>query len=462
GDKSEIMSLLERLSSRRIFLVHGNREAIEELGNELAAEDYRRQVYLPECGQEYRIELRRKRKQTAFYPVYTMQMEREFMPEDEKLLWDYWQEHYLGKALSISQIAWIWYGRACDSDEAALARMQDIFRHSNYFSANVRRLFLFEANTREAVAEALAPKELTMQELELKILNIFQEYPYRKIGYHFDRKEALLQFDYPDSQDMENFQEKARIFASETGWNIRINPATNHSAAGILLSLLFGERLLKTSYFQDRKCYSITLSGKDNKKADREASRRFEAETGWRLLINGRAETGWNPLVHGNAGVGVYLDDENIRETYLFVPEDVSVKVVEQNQAFLQIDLAFASLSHRPDKKSLKQDSMGKYLELSFISPMIGRRYQKVIQTLANQTGWRIRIADKVNQNTLFKNIQVLCMKRGITPVKNPSYLPERKTVQVKVRRSLEPEILDLVAKEFQKQTGCGCEMLTV
>ncbi len=462
GDKSEIMSLLERLSSRRIFLVHGNREAIEELGNELAAEDYRRQVYLPECGQEYRIELRRKRKQTAFYPVYTMQMEREFMPEDEKLLWDYWQEHYLGKALSISQIAWIWYGRACDSDEAALARMQDIFRHSNYFSANVRRLFLFEANTREAVAEALAPKELTMQELELKILNIFQEYPYRKIGYHFDRKEALMQFDYPDGQDMENFQEKARIFASETGWNIRINPATNHSAAGILLSLLFGERLLRTSYFQDRKCYSITLSGKDNKKADREASRRFEAETGWRLLINGRAETGWNPLVHGNAGVGVYLDDENIRETYLFVPEDVSVKVVEQNQAFLQIDLAFASLSHRPDKKSLKQDSKGKYLELSFISPMIGRRYQKVIQTLANQTGWRIRIADKVNQNTLFKNIQVLCMKRGITPVKNPSYLPERKTVQVKVRRSLEPEILDLVAKEFQKQTGCGCEMLTV
>ena len=462
GDKSEIMSLLERLSSRRIFLVHGNREAIEELGNELAAEDYRRQVYLPECGQEYRIEIRRKRKQTAFYPGYTMQMEREFMPEDEKLLWDYWQEHYLGKALSISQIAWIWYGRACDSDEAALARMQDIFRHSNYFSANVRRLFLFEANTREAVAEALAPKELTMQELELKILNIFQEYPYRKIGYHFDRKEALMQFDYPDGQDMEDFQEKARIFASETGWNIRINPATNHSAAGILLSLLFGERLLKTSYFQDRKCYSVTLSGKDNKKADREASRHFEAETGWRLLINGRAETGWNPLVHRNAGVGVYLDDENIREAYLFVPEDVSVKVVEQNQAFLQIDLAFASLSHRPDKKSLKHDSKGKFLELSFISPMIGRRYQKVIQTLANQTGWRIRIADKVNQNTLFKNIQVLCMKRGITPVKNPSYLPERKTVQVKVRRSLEPEILDLVAKEFQKQTGCGCEMLTV
>ena len=54
GDKSEITALLEQLSSRRVFLVHGNRDAIDELGNELAAEDYRRQIYLPECGQEYR------------------------------------------------------------------------------------------------------------------------------------------------------------------------------------------------------------------------------------------------------------------------------------------------------------------------------------------------------------------------------------------------------------------------
>lgn len=48
GDKSEITALLEQLSSRRVFLVHGNRDAIDELGNELAAGDYRRQIYLPE------------------------------------------------------------------------------------------------------------------------------------------------------------------------------------------------------------------------------------------------------------------------------------------------------------------------------------------------------------------------------------------------------------------------------
>ena len=45
----------------------------DELGNELAAEDYRRQVYLPECGQSYEFTLRSKRKQASFVPSFTLQ-----------------------------------------------------------------------------------------------------------------------------------------------------------------------------------------------------------------------------------------------------------------------------------------------------------------------------------------------------------------------------------------------------
>lgn len=462
GDKSEIMALLERLSSRRIFLVHGNKDAIDQLGNELASEDYRRQVYLPECGQEYEIELRNKRKQLGFRLDDTMQMKREFGAEDEKLLWDYWQEHYFGKALSVSQIAQIWYGSKRDYGDAVLAKMQDIFLHSHYFIPNARRLFLFEANTPEGVAEALEPKELTMQELEQKIVAIFEEYAYRKISYHIERKEVSLQFDYPDSQNMEDFQKKAELFNQETDWRVGMNPAMNHNAAGLLLSLLFGERLLKTSYFQDKKCYSVTLSGKGGKDSDIEAMRRFRLETGWNLLVNGRSETGWNPQGNPLANLSANGQTELSGGLDLFVPEDAALEAAEQNQAFLKIDRAFAKLPHRPDKRSLKQDSQGKYLEVSFISPMIGRQYGEILKALANQTGWRIRIADKVNQNTLFKTVQVLCMKYGITPLKNPSYLPSQKAVQVKIRGQLEQEKQDLLTEEFKKQTGCNCEIIAV
>lgn len=389
GDKSEIMSLLERLSSRHVFLVHGNREVIDELGNELVMEDYRRSIHLPECGQKYEIFLNKKRKQLSFQPVYTMQMDREFTEEDEKRLWDYWQEHYCGRAFSIAQIAHIWYGKALpqvfpDKEEEMERNMQEIFLHSNYFSPNAHRLFLFEANTPEEVKEAFAPKEITPQELEAQIQSIFAEFDYRKISYHFDRREAELKFDYPDSQNADAFQAGAERFTKETGWRIRIHPSMNHSAASLQLSMLFGERLGKVSYYADRKTYAVTLAegvteqipyNLEEGLSDREAAEKFERLTGWTLLINGRG-------VQGEETVSAVSKGEDYESGY-FIPEDPMTESVEQNLAMACIDEAFSEFPHKPDKKSLKHDSEGKFLELGFISPFAGQRYGEELQTLA-------------------------------------------------------------------------------
>lgn len=441
GDKSEIMALLEQVSARKIFLVHGNREVIDELGNELASEDYRRQIYLPECGQSYEISLHNKRKQLSFRPAYTMQMNREFTPEDEKLLWNYWQKHYEGKAFSVSQIAYIWYGRP---EEASLAAMQDIFLHSCYFSPNPKRLFLFEANPPEKVEEALAPKELTQQELAVQAELAFSGFAYRKISYHMAKKEILLQFDYPDSQDQEEFHKKAEAFTGATGWKAAISPSMNHNAASLLLSVLFEGRLTKTSYYAEKKTYAVTITGCRDE--DTEAAEKFYSATGWSLLINGQGCT---------AACAVSLSDETQTKDF-FSPDNPSMKPTEQNLAFSCIDYAFENASHKPDRKSLRHDTQGKYLELSFISPAIGRRYQEEIRALSNQIGWRIRISDKINQNELFKTSQLLCMKYGITLAKNPSYLPDKKSVQLKITES-PSEVQEKAAAEFLEQTGCTC-----
>lgn len=88
---------------------------------------------------------------------------------------------------------------------------------------------------------------------------------------------------------------------------------------------------------------------------------------------------------------------------------------------------------------------------------MVGKRYAQTLQELAGQIGWRIRIADKVNQNALFKTAQLLCMKAEIPLAKNPSYLPEKRMVQLKLQKQEGQETLQAVAEEFQEQTGCGC-----
>lgn len=453
GDQSEIMALVERLSARRIFLVHGNREVIEELGSELAAEDYRRQIYLPECGQAYEITLHNKRKQISFSPAYTLQMKREFTRNDEKRLWEYWQEHYFGKAFSVSQIAQIWFGKssaylAGTADDILLQQMQEIFLHSLYFSSNTRRLFLFEANSPEDVKEALSPKELTQQEVAAQIDAAFPGLSCRKISYHSEQRKVLLQFDYPDAQDVEDFHKKAQIFSDATGWTVEISPSMNHNAALLMLTMLFGERLSKTSYYADKKCYTVTLTGNASQQdSDKEAAESFRAATGWALSINGQIAA--EVTNSSSPSASIYED--------FFFPANVSAEKAEQNIAFFCIDQTFEELPHKPDKKSLKNDSAGSYLELSFISPMIGRMYGETLQMLSDQIGWRIHIADKVNQNALFRIAQVLCMKAEISLAKNPSYHPERKVVQLKIHQQEDDEKLKALAEEFQKQTGCAC-----
>lgn len=484
ADQSEIMALLGRLSARRIFLVHGNPEVMEELGNELAAADYRRQVYLPECGQHYEISLRSKRKQLLFQPSDTMRMERPFTHDDEQLLWSYWQGHYPGKAFTIPQIAYIWSGKIPDanegcqetdtdrlingspldkkqacmetndsgagpSDEKILQRMQRIFLDSCYFRPNAKRLFLYEANSSEEVAHALEPKELTQQELTQRIEASFAEYPYRKISYHVQRKEITLQFDYPDRQAGPEFERLAEQFQQRNGWSVQASTSMNHCAAELFLETLFGNRIVKMSYYLDKKCYMVQLAGTPQE-TDEQAARKFLEKTGWTLVINGKLQGSTCPDTIPDGGQGADF----------FMPHSTERAVEEQNKAFLRIDQMFAQEAHQPEKKSLKQDAAGKYLEVGFVSPMVGRQYHKLLQEAANQTGWRIHIAERINQNGLIKTAQLLCTKYEIPLKKMPSYLPGQRAVQLKAQAMADEGKCKKAAEEFKEMTGCDCIIL--
>ncbi len=480
GDKLEINALLERLSSRHIFLVHGNEDVIAELGRELASEDYRRHVYLPECGQEYEITLRNKRKQLNFVPAYTLERSDKLTSENEKQLWDCWQSHYPGRRFPVSMIAWIWYGRQV-TDEDVLQEMQETLLHSPYFSPNMRQLFLFEANTEEEVSQALKPKELTIQDLQAHVESAFSGYDHRKISYHQNTRQVLLLFDYPDSLDQEDFRIRAGKFLEETGWTAEVNPSMNYTAAGSLLHTLFPGRLTKASYYPDRKCYAVTLSSRSE--TDSEAASEFCRSTGWTLSINGEmydknglcapdhtvpgsaeAADGLKHAVNGSGQAPSPADSGKVSDHAAkmeFIPSPGSSQAsdpLEQNLALSCIDQEFSLLPCAPEKKSLKQDSSGRYMELSFISPEVGRRFGDVIQRTADQTGWRIRIADKVNQNGLMQTALSLCAAYGITLSRNPSYLPQKRALMLKVSANPNPEVMEKLKKEFYEKTGCECE----
>jgi hypothetical protein len=71
---------------------------------------------------------------------------------------------------------------------------------------------------------------------------------------------------------------------------------------------------------------------------------------------------------------------------------------MELNAALQEIDRAFAGHPRGPYRKSKKSDPDGAYLELSFISPEVGRRHRELLEELAYRTSWRITVAERVDQ----------------------------------------------------------------
>ncbi len=81
---------------------------------------------------------------------------------------------------------------------------------------------------------------------------------------------------------------------------------------------------------------------------------------------------------------------------------------MEINLALAEIDKAFADKEHRPYKKSKKSGPDGEWIELGFVSPEVGVRYQEVIDELAYRTSWTVRIASSVDQQTVLRVVREL------------------------------------------------------
>lgn len=439
GDKSEIAALMDRITPRQIFLVHGDADAIGELGKEISS-DYKRRIFMPKCGDSYDIQLHTKRKQVEFSLPYSMQRDEELAPEREKQFWEYIRLNYVYKPFTLEQMAYIWYGRKVSED--VLQKLQSELMESPYFSMDAHRLFLFVANSEEQVQENLTPRMVTNQELEQLVQEITRDIPYKKVSFFSDKKQVALSYDYPDVQDRKMFEECAKEFLEKTGWELVISGSVNHQAVGTLLRSLFGTRLIKTSYYQERKEYVIQL--KDEQEEDPALAKRFLETTGWGLVIKG---SGINV-----AGIQKQIPLSENAKMY-FLPE-AGMEALEQNQALFSIDQTFSEEKYAPYKKSIKSDSDGKYIELSFLSPEIGKRVSHLIKKLADQTGWRMRIADSTNQNELSNILLDLCGRYGIKLVKNPSYLPGQQMFRLNIEEA-NRELPEEFQREFYDITGC-------
>ncbi len=462
GDKTEIESLLEKLSSRNVFLVHGDGEVIRTLASGLQL-GYRTRIFTPQAGDSESIALRSPRQQLKKNFPDTMQ-KRESLEGKEKEFYSYLQEHYPNQKFTITDLAFIWHGRHGQTEEK-LDEMQRLLLESPFFARDARRLYLFICRTEKEIAEEEKKSSaITIQQLEETANQCFAGFPYRKLSFYHEKKEMALQFDFP-YEIQEEFQEAAKQFEEQTGWKATKNHDPNEHAMQSFLHGHLGTAIQKISIRKLESRVVVRLRQIPEANVLSETAKLFGQRTGYSLYFDGIPENNYrygteSGTIDPENPTSAEGGKENLgsvkgsRDTDgFFYPEGSEMQ--EQNLAFYCIDMEFEEEKNAPYKKSIMADQNGKYIQLSFLSPALGYRQKDTLQRIARQIGWRLRIAPSINQNAITAYALRCCQECGVALKKTPSYQPQSQTLVLKPYENYTQ--MGLVCQKITDQTGITC-----
>lgn len=441
GDQGEILSLLTRLSPRDVFLVHGDGTALPALARMVTGE-HLREVHVPRCGEITSVSYMTPRKQQ---PRSWPQTLRETgQPDEEGLakLRLFVLRHYPERQWTAIQLMEIWSGRPA-GDQEDINAWQKLLLDTPSFTSSETRLFLFHPSTDEELSAASMPRQINLQQIQDLATRHFAFLGFKKVGIYQDEKKVVLRFLFPDAVDQVAFQTAADQFQEETGWTATIHPATNQDSAQHLLRAMLGDRIAKISYFEAERRYQITVPCRDQ--GDPAIIDKFRSETGWTLeiltdpsLSRGKTQPGVGPANARTPSKG---------------------QLTEQNAALSYVRNFCSSEGIPLQKLGIKNDQLGRYLELTFISPELGRRYGDQISTLAEETGWRLEISNAVLQNMVLSTAAQVAEAAGIVLNRGPSYMPMNREVLLRASAA-SPEAVSSATEEITAKTGIACRIV--
>lgn len=428
SDKYEIKSLIDFLTPKNIFLVHGNEEVVENLSKELS-KDVRGRVYAPRCSEVYEINIKNPRKQWKKSIDKVMNSCEEMDENNVKRLWEFVLYNYGERLFTLEELIFIWKGNNKGKND--LEDFQRIIVECPYFESDTRRLFLFKPNPEDKVSQSLKHNEIKPNELKEAADKYFNKFNTKKISFICDQKKVILNFDFPTVVDKSIYGE-IKKFEEEVKWKVEINNTVNINAVSEVVRInLQDVSIKKISYRLGENQVVVMLNSKCN--VEKEKLVEIENITGLHVLVQ---------------SPGVDLKDSMI------IKAENECEMMEQNKALNIIDETFEREQFRPYKKSIKSNPEGRYIELTFISPVIGKKYEKNIEELVRLTGWNMKVANSANQNEILQIASILCKSKGIDLKKNPSFNSSDLSVELKLEDG-NVENMEDVKKEFEYKTGC-------
>lgn len=447
ADTSQLVDALRDIAPHQIALVHGDHGAREALEDALCHARLNG-VHRPTIGSTLEITPHKRRsfRLHSAAPAEEKRFESfhgdVLLPLAQTLL----ERDGAGRHYTVPEILFAWgmQGELYQQDiERASAMLQS---KESPFKRDKKRVFLYrlrvnsqgQLSTREDKAIRKQARKGNHQPVLQRIAELFPpETGVYKRKVQLNGPDIVLFFEFPDVQPHHpDIQHAIQLFTEETNWGIKIHPQPHQQRLSEKAAELLPDdcQLAKRPAIHlDQQSVTITLSTPLDTTHAQTIQDDFKQQTGFALQFKEVAQ-GQQPILPVN------MSSPNTPQ-------------LEINQAYQCIRDAFQDTPHELLKCGQKQDQDGPYIELSFISPQIGRLYLDTCTQLQQQTGYRIRIKPTPDQHRI-KQLAAALIPASWNAKKGPGFHEQEGYLSIKATTPPSDEEREAISQALAAQTG--------
>ncbi|MBF0501909.1 MAG: MBL fold metallo-hydrolase [Candidatus Riflebacteria bacterium] len=450
ADGQQVARFIGAVAPQHVALVHGDAGAREDLWSLLRTVAPGVNVHLPDNGGHLNIDIKGRKRSKQATSAVSRGIGDGRPPEsadDMASIHAFVLKHFGHERFLTAREL---FGLFCGPeffDPEAFDRFRGQLRASPLFSAKKGRSFLFKAVSisEGSVSERTSGGPWLEQNAAIKTCRALFSSKDRllKVGVRHDTTPPtmILSFAFPDVAK-ELCLEKIEALASQTGYAIQLDSEIRQNELmDIFLRLLpAGVHMTRNpAFYREEKTLGVRIAEASEGKRILEIADTFFAETGVRLKVELVSPP---PLAAAALAKSV-----------------VSGERLEINGAFALIQQAFVGNPGVLLKKSRKTGPDGDYLELGFVTPQAAEPFQAIIETLRAQTGWRIQIAQGVNQAVLSRIAVELTRFHGRVQG-NPSLRSDQRILELKLDSLAEGADTAELDRVFHEKTGFNLRLV--
>lgn len=460
ADCNEIAGLIEAINPREVVLVHGegsSRQALREL---LRRQGTRyRPIHLPRTGDALTFGAIRKVLQDQASPQESpsgIGGGEELSAESlRRLATQLREKGEEGKLYSESDLLNLWYGRNGWAEDryVELIRLLDgseDFRRPRSRPHRVRLVAPEELTAKEALPEGGILYAVPQEVLARVDSEFGPETGLYHKGYDIASHTLRLMFEFPDVA-RRLYADRFETVTKGTGWSYTLNDKPHQGRlAELALELLPADAiyLRQPAIHLETKEVVLKLENSIDLSGIAEGLRGFEERTGFRIRFQTPEKKSAVAEAEAPAPRSYAPEDLEAR------PHSPGRQLGEKaTEAMIEQFFDLAPVDWRPSRMKVKTDAEGDYVELAFLTPILGLRQRTTLQAAAEATGRRLRIRPNVNTFDL-----VAIAKEMIPPawrlLKQPSLHQDLGLVRVKVGVAPDADAKSNLAAEYEERTG--------